>query len=66
MNGEYWEQYMEAMDVKMQALWKVTTWKIVLRNEVLQAVNMLPFTWVLKLKRYPDGRPRQFKTQLCI
>jgi len=59
--GEYREQYMEAMDIEVQALQKSTTWKIVPRSEVPQGVNVLPLTWVFKLKRYLDGRPRKFK-----
>jgi len=54
------------MDIEVQALQKATTWKIVPRSEVLQGVNVLPLTWVFKLKRYLDGRPRKFKARLCI
>jgi len=49
------------MDIEVQALQKATTWKIVPRSEVPQGVNVLPLTWVFKLKRYPDRRPRKFK-----
>lgn len=66
MNGEFREQYLEAMDVEVQALQRATTWRIVPRSEVPQGANVLPLTWVFKLKRYPDGRPRKFKARLCV
>jgi len=66
MNGEYGEEYWGTMGVEMQALQRATTWKVIARNQVPSGTNVLPLTWVLKLKHYPDGRPRKFKARLCI
>jgi len=37
-----------------------------LRSKVPEGTNVLPLTWVFKLKRYPDGWPRKFKARLCV
>jgi len=66
MNGKYCEEYWEAMGVEMQALPRATTWKVVPRTQAPSDTNVLPLTWVFKLKHYPDGRPRKFKARLCI
>jgi len=61
MTGEHGEEYQEAMDSEMQSLQKEATWEIVPRCQVPRATNVLPLTWVYKLKCYPDGCPRKFK-----
>ena len=66
ITGEHSEEYLEAMGIEMQALQRAVTWDIVPRSQVPRTTNVLPLTWVYKLKRYPDGCPRKFKAQLCV
>jgi len=61
MNGEHGEEYKEAMGIEMQALQWAVTWDIVPRCQVPRTTNVLPLTWVYKLKHYPNGHPRKFK-----
>jgi len=35
-------------------------------QQKIAGANILPLTWVYKLKRYPDGWPQNFKVRLCI
>ncbi len=58
MNGEHGEEYQEATGFKMQALQKALTWEVEPRSQVPKDTNVLPLTWVYKLKQYPDGWPR--------
>ncbi len=66
MNGPHGEEYREAMQVEIDALENAKTWSLVDRSTVPRTSNILPLTWVYKLKRYPDGRPRKFKARLCV
>jgi len=66
VTGEHGEQYRHAMDSEMTSLKKATTWNLMPRSQVPRGANILPLTWVYKLKRYPDGRPRKFKARLCV
>jgi len=55
MNGEHGDEYREAMSIEMTALQKAVTWSMMHRSQVPRGSNILPLTWVYKLKRYPDG-----------
>ena len=66
ITGEHSEEYLEAMGIEMQALQRAVTWDVVPRSQVPRTTNILPLTWVYKLKHYPDGRPRKFKARLCV
>ena len=61
MNGEHDEEYQEAMGIEMQALQWAVTWDIVPQSQIPRTTNVLPLTWVYKLKCYPDGCPMKFK-----
>ena len=66
ITGEHSEEYLEAMGIEMQALQRAVTWDVVPRSQVPRTTNILPLTWVYKLKCYPDGCPRKFKARLCV
>jgi len=66
INREYGEEYQKAMGIEMQALQWVVPWDVVPRSQVPRATNVLPLTWVYKLKHYSYGCPRKFKAQLCV
>jgi hypothetical protein len=35
-------------------------------NELPSGANVVPGTWALKIKRFPDGRFRKFKACFCV
>jgi hypothetical protein len=60
------DEFSEAMGIEIAALEKNTTWTPMLRSSVPAGTNVLPGTWALKIKRYPDGRVRKFKGRYCV
>ena len=62
INGEFAEQYLEAMKIEVSALLQQKTWTMRPRGE---AANVLKSTWAFKLKRLPDGTPSKFKARFC-
>ena len=63
--GEYWEEFKTAMDKEVDQLEEHGTWHWVERKSLPKGTNILPTTWVLRIKRYPDGRLNKFKARLC-
>jgi hypothetical protein len=59
-------EYTEAMGIEVAALEKNGTWTPTLRSSLPNGANVLPGTWALKLKRYPDGRVRKYKARYCV
>jgi hypothetical protein len=59
-------EYTEAMGIEVAALEKNGTWTPALRSSLPHEANVLPGTWALKLKRYPDGRVRKYKARYCV
>ena len=35
------------------------------RSDIPAGANIIPSTWALKIKRFPDGRLRKFKGRFC-
>jgi hypothetical protein len=62
MNGEYAEQYIEAMQLEVSTLIQQRSWTMVPRTP---GFKVLKGTWVFKLKRLPDGSPSRFKARYC-
>ena len=63
MAGPYWEQFIEAMESEINDLEKHGTWIEVDKTSMPEGENLLPTTWAYKVKRYPDGRLRKFKSR---
>jgi hypothetical protein len=63
LHGEHAEQYMEAMKKEIQSLIQQSTWKTIPQTE---AKKFIKFTWVFKLKRFPDRSPSKFKARFCV
>ena len=63
--GPHKEEFLEAMRQEIEELEKHNTWTVVKRSEIPQGKNVIPGTWALKIKRYPDGRLRKFKGRFC-
>ena len=62
MNGPHRTGFYEAMVAELKTLTEVQCWEVV---ERLPSMNVLPSTWALKLKRYPDGSVRKYKARFC-
>jgi hypothetical protein len=63
INGEFAEQYLEAMKKEIQTLIAQKTWKTVPRSE---ATRVIKSNWVFKLKRLPDGSASKLKARYCV
>ena len=64
--SEYAEEFGTAMAEEITALEKGNTWTPMLRSSLPSGTNVLPGTWALKIKRFPDGRVRKFKGRYCV
>ena len=54
------------MKQEIKELEKHNTWTVIKRSEAPQGKNVIPGTWALKIKRFPDGRLRKFKERFCV
>ena len=66
MTGPDRDLYEQAMSDEIKELEEHGTWKLVKRSNVPQGSKVLPSTWVLRAKRYPDGRLQQHKARFCV
>ena len=62
MNSPDAEGFMEAMTKEIAMLESMGAWEIV---DWPVGKNVLPSTWALCWKRYPDGRVKKFKARFC-
>ena len=60
---EHWE---DAVTKEVHELSEHRTWTLWKRSDLPPKVKVLPTTWVFRLKRYPDGRPKSFKARFCV
>jgi hypothetical protein len=61
MRGEHRDEFLAAMEKEISKLEAHGTWKIVRKESMPHGANLLPSTWALKIKRYPDGRMQKNK-----
>jgi hypothetical protein len=66
MRGDHRDDFLTAMGEEISALEAHGTWNIVRRDSMPAGSNLLPGTWALKIKRYPDGRMRKHKARYCV
>jgi hypothetical protein len=66
MRGEYRNKFLTAMGKEFSKLEAHGTWKIVRKESMPKGANLLPSTWALKIKRYPDGCMRKNKARFCV
>ncbi len=66
MRGPHRDEFLEAMGAEIAALEKHSTWTLVKRTSVPEGANVLPSTWVFRIKRFPDGRYRKTKARFCM
>jgi hypothetical protein len=65
LNGPQRLEFVEAMAKEIQELEQHGTWKMIQKSAIPEGANILPSTWVLRIKRYPDGRFRKVKARFC-
>ena len=66
INGPQAEQWLEAAQNEISELDEKRTWTEMHKQDLPPNANVLPGTWVLKVKRYPDGQFRKFKARYCV
>ena len=64
MSNEY-GKFRTAALTEIQSLEDKKSWEVVKRSSV-KGKNILPSTWALKRKRFPDGRIRKYKARFCV
>ncbi len=63
VNGPFQGEFYEAMRTELTTIADdFKCWDLVPR---LPGMNVLPSTWVFKIKRYPDGSVKKFKARFC-
>ena len=63
VDGEFSEQYMEAMKKEVSALILQNTW---IMEPRIKTDNVNMSTWAFKLKQLPDGTPSKFEARFCV
>jgi hypothetical protein len=66
MRGEHRDEFLAAMGKEIAELEAHGTWNIVRKESMPDGANLLPSTWALKIKRFPDGRMRKNKARFCV
>ena len=62
MNGQFADEYWEAAVTEIETLEFMKAWEVVERQD---DINVLRSTWAFKLKCYPDGLIKNFKSCFC-
>ena len=60
------QHWIEAAQHELADLSKRNTWTEIHSKDLPSKANVLPGTWALKVKRFPDGRFRKFKARYCV
>ena len=60
MQGPHKDKFFKAMANEIKELEDHGTWKVIRRSEVPHT-NILPSTWVFKIKQFPDGILRNLR-----
>jgi hypothetical protein len=66
MCGDQRDDFLTAMGQEIAELESHGTWDVVRKASMPSGANLLPSTWALKIKRYPDGRMRKNKARFCV
>ena len=60
------DKWEDAATTEINDLVQHNTWTLWKRKDIPPTARVLPTTWVFRLKRYPDGRPKSFKARFCV
>jgi len=63
MNGPFADEYWQAACKEIRTLEEMGAWDVVDRPS--SEKNVIKSTWAFKLKRFPDGLAKKFKTRFC-
>ena len=75
LNGEYRDEFLEGMALKISELEGHGTWKVIKRSEIpdkklldgtIGKPKVIPTTWAFKIKRWPSGLMRKIKARFCV
>jgi hypothetical protein len=59
--------FLEAMHAELDSLEGMEAWNVVPRSKpITEDRRILPSTWVLRRKRFPDGSVKKLKARLCV
>ena len=62
MSEDLKEEFWKACLVEIETLEGMDSWEVVDRTE---GMNVLQSIWAFKIKRFPDGLIKKFKTRFC-
>ena len=66
MKSEQVDDWIQAAEGELSELSTKGTWTEMHKKDLPPGANVLPGTWALKVKRFPDGRFRKFKARYCV
>jgi histone deacetylase 1/2 len=66
MRSEHRDEFLTAMGKEITELESHGTWTVIKKETMPTGANLLPSTWALKIKRYPDGQKLKSKARFCM
>jgi hypothetical protein len=66
MSGDNRDEFLTAMAEEIAAFETHGTWLVVTKETMPQGSNLLPGTWALQTKWYPDGRMPKHMAHYCV
>ena len=66
MTGPHRKEFEKAMIKEIRDLEKRGAWTGVLKSSVPKGAQIVPLTWVFKIKRLPNGDFDKFKARICV
>ena len=66
LTGPYAKEFWDAMDKEIDSIEKMGTWEVMDRSSLPKGATVVPGTWAQRIKRYPDGRLKKFKSPWCV
>jgi len=66
LTGNHSKEFFKAMDKEILDLESMGTWEIIARNQLPSQTKVIPSTWAMRIKRFPDGRLNKFKERFCV
>eukprot|EP00957_Ditylum_brightwellii_P045401 3441148-Ditylum_brightwellii.AAC.1 len=63
LSGDHTAEFKEATTKEVNALQKRRTWALITKFKLPESVKLIPTTWAMKIKQFPSGAFRSFKTR---
>ena len=64
--GEHGDDFCAAMSKEITALKNRNTWNLIPKSNLPKTIKVIPTTWAMKIKRFPNGAFRSFKARFCV